>query len=72
MLSILSSIANTIISLVSFLVNTIKSFIDLLVHLPDYLQFLTNSLNLLPSVIIPFGLLAISIYVILFIMGRKV
>lgn len=71
MFSLLSSIVNTIISLVTFFVHTLQSFIDLIAHLPDYLQFLSNSLNLLPSAIIPFAILSVSIYVVLFIVGRN-
>ena len=71
MFSLLSSIVNTIISLVTFFVHTLESFADLFEHLPDYQQFMFNSLNLLPSSIIPFALLSVSIYIVLFIIGRN-
>lgn len=70
MLNILSQIVNTIIALVSFFIHTIESFINLLLHLPSYITFLTQSIGFLPALLIPFAVASISIYVVLMIVGR--
>lgn len=72
MFSILSAIANTIVTLVTFIISALNSFIQLIINIPDYFQFLVNSINLLPTIIIPFAILSVSIYIVLFILGRKV
>ncbi len=71
MFSLLQSLVSSIVSLFSFLISAIESLLALLTNLPTYTEFLVTSLNLLPSVIIPFALLSVSIYVILFILGRN-
>ena len=71
MLNLLSQIVNTIIAIVSFFVHSIESFINLLVHLPSYITFLTQSIGFLPAILIPFATASISIYVILMIVGRN-
>lgn len=72
MFSILSAIANTIVTLVTFIISALNSFIQLIINIPDYFQFLVNSINLLPTVVIPFAILSVTIYIVLFILGRKI
>lgn len=71
MLNLLSQIANTIIAIVSFFVHSIESFINLLLHLPSYVTFLTQSIGFLPAILIPFAAASISIYIVLMIVGRN-
>lgn len=71
MLNLLSQIANTIIAIVSFFVHSIESFINLLLHLPAYVTFLTQSIAFLPAILIPFAAASISIYIVLMIVGRN-
>ena len=71
MISLLKSIVDIISSLFAFIVNTIKSLLVLLTHLPTYTDFLVSSISYLPSVVLPFALASVSIYVILFIINRK-
>lgn len=70
MLYILSQFASTIISILQFLYNTVTSLIDFIAHIPDYLLFINQSMNLLPSILIPFALASIGIYVFLFTVGK--
>ena len=72
MFSLLSALVNTVVTLVTFVISALNSFIQLIINLPDYFQFLVNSINLLPTVVIPFALLSVTIYIVLFMLGRKV
>lgn len=71
MLSLLRSIVEIIINLVEFVIQFITSFIDFFTHLPQYLSFLFNNITTLPSLVIPFVTASISIYIILFLLGRS-
>lgn len=71
MLNILSQIVNTIIAIVTFFVHSIESFINLLLHLPSYVTFLTQSIGFLPALLIPFATASISAYIVLMIVGRN-
>lgn len=70
MLSLLSSIANTIVSLVQLVISTIDSFVNLLLEFPTYITFLSTSIGFLPDLVVPFALATISIIVVLFMIGR--
>lgn len=70
MLDVLSQFLDMVSSLVSFAVNAITSLISLISKIPTYSAFLVNSINVLPAFIIPFAILAIMIYFVLFVMGR--
>lgn len=71
MLNILSQFASSIIAIFQFLYNTITSLIDFIANIPTYLTFIIQSINLLPSVLIPFALASIGIYVFLFTVGKE-
>lgn len=71
MLNLLAQIVNTIIAIASFIVHSLESFINLIVHLPSYVTFLTQSIAFLPALLIPFATASISIYIVLFIVGRN-
>lgn len=71
MLSILESLIHTITALINFVIHAIQSLINLFIKIPTYVNFLVTSINVLPIIIIPFAMAAISIYVVLFILGRK-
>lgn len=70
MISLIQSIVDIITSLVGFVINTISGFINILVHIPTYTDFLISTISLLPTMIIPFCVASISIYVIFLIIGR--
>lgn len=64
------NILYTVFNLVSFLIHTIQSLINLLIKIPDFVLFLTSSVNVLPDVLIPFMLSSIALMVVLFVIGR--
>lgn len=70
MLNVLNNLLDTITSLVQFVINSITSLINLLIKIPTYTTFLINSINVLPSIFIPFAIACISIYVVLFVINR--
>lgn len=71
MLNLLQSFIDILTTLVNFVINTITSFLILLTNLPSYTSFIINSINVLPNILIPFATISISLYVILFILGRN-
>lgn len=71
MISLLQSIVDTVISLVAFLLHSIESLLNLLLHIPSYVSFLTVSLGYLPSLVLPFALASVSIYVVFLVLGRN-
>ena len=64
MLEFIKTLLGTFGSLFTFFWNFISK-------LPSFILFLTNSIALLPMILIPFITAAISIYVVLFIVGRN-
>lgn len=72
MLAVLHSFLNTLQSVVNFVINTFTSLIDFLLLIPTYVTFIINSINvLLPSILLPFVTVCISLYVVLFIINRR-
>lgn len=70
MLQLLSSFADTIVSLVRLVISTLTSFTNLISNIPQYVSFLTSSIGFLPDIIVPFAIATVSILVVLFIIGR--
>lgn len=70
MLDLLSSIANIIVSLMMLVENVFISLIDLISRIPTYLAFLTEGIALTPSMVQPFLLASISVYVIFLLIDR--
>jgi hypothetical protein len=71
MLDFLKTFVDTLGSLLTFIFNYISSLFNLISKLPAFVLFLTNSVALMPMILIPFVLAAISIYLVLFILGRN-
>lgn len=70
MISLLQSIVDVIKSLIQFLIHSIDSLFNLIGHIPTYVSFLTVSVGYLPSIIIPFAIASVSIYVVFLILNR--
>lgn len=70
MISLLQSIVDTVTSLVQFVIHTFDSLLNLLAHIPTYVSFLTVSIGYLPSMIIPFAIASVSIYVVFLVLNR--
>lgn len=71
MINLLQSIIDTIRNLVTFIVHFIDSLIKLFTHIPTYISFLTTSINYLPTLIMPFAIASISLYVVFLMLGRN-
>lgn len=71
MLNIFSSFIDIVVTVVTLLINTIKSFVNLIDNIPTYKLFLISSINVLPMILIPFATISISLYIILFVLGRN-
>lgn len=71
MISIFITILNVISSIIHLIINVINGLISLIIHIPTYISFLTVTIGFLPALIIPYLIASVSIYVVLFIVGRK-
>lgn len=70
-LNFLKSIGYLFVSLFGFLKQMLESLYMLITQIPAFISFLSTSVVILPSVIIPFVLASISIYVVYLIVGRQ-
>lgn len=70
-LDTLKSMLEMISTLFRFLINTITSLIALIINIPSYLAFIINSINILPSFLIPFMMAFVSIVVVQYLLNRK-
>lgn len=71
MIEALRSLIDTIIALVSFFTHAIFSLFVFISKIPQYVVFLSASLNTLPEVIIPFAVASVSVYVLYFVLNRE-
>lgn len=71
MLAFLNSIVESITTVFSLILHFIGSFLTFFNQLPRSIAFLTTAIGLLPSVLIVFATAAVSVYVLLFILGRQ-
>lgn len=70
MIDLLRSIVDTISALIGFVINIVTSLINLLLHIPTYVDFLITSIGFLPTIILPFAVASISIYVVFLLLNR--
>lgn len=70
MITLFTSIVDFIISIFSLIVHTIESFLNLILRLPTYLSFISVSISHLPTIIIPYAIASISVYVVFLILRR--
>ena len=71
MIKILLSILGFITSLVKYLISMFTSLISLIVKIPSYIAWLVEVVAVLPAILIPFIVASISVYAVLFILGRQ-
>lgn len=71
MLNLLSELIETVNALVTFVINFITSMISFISYIPSYVLFITRSIAFMPAFLIPFATACISIYVMLFMIGRQ-
>ncbi len=71
MLNLLSQIATVISSIIQFVIHAITSLLNFILLIPTYITFIISSINVLPSVLIPFAIASIWVTAYLFIIGRN-
>lgn len=71
MFDILLSILDTINIFIRFFISLITGLIFFISQIPRFISILASSIGLMPSVLVPFLTVTISVYVILFILGRN-
>lgn len=70
MITLLQSIVDTIVSFVSFFIHSITSLLNLIAHIPSYVSFLVSSIGYLPTIVMPFCIASVSIYVVFLVLNR--
>lgn len=70
-LEFLWSFVEVINTIIRFVINTFTSLITLIINIPTYLTFIINSINILPSFLIPFMLAFVSLVVVQYLLNRK-
>ena len=71
MLNLISQFVDTITAIITFVIHAIQSLLQFLTMIPTYISFIISSVNVLPSVVIPFVIASIWVTVYLFILGRN-
>lgn len=70
MITILQSIVDFAVSIAMFVYHTFESLVNLIAHIPSYVSFLSVSISYLPTIIFPFCIASISIYVVFLVLNR--
>lgn len=70
MISLLKSVVDFLMSIGGIIVHTIESLVNLFLHIPTYVSFLSVSISYLPTIILPFAIASISIYVVFIVINR--
>lgn len=70
MISLLKSVVDFLLSIGGIIVHTIESLVNLFLHIPTYVSFLSVSISYLPTIILPFAIASISIYVVFIVINR--
>lgn len=71
MINILEAIGNMFVTVFKLIENTLTSFITLLKYIPTYINFLNGTIALLPTIVVPFALVSISLWAIHLCIGRN-
>lgn len=67
----IADLFGTIVTVFRFGINLLSSLLTFLTHLPQYVSFALNSVNVLPDTLIPFAVAAVSIYFVLRLINRS-
>ena len=70
MLDILNTVLTTITSIVGFLIHTIETLLAFILHIPQYVLFITDVVGFIPAIFLPFAVASISIWVMRFLINR--
>lgn len=71
MLNALRGIVEAISAGAQLIINIFTSLISFVIHIPQYALFVTNSLTILPNIVLPFAMASISITIVLFLINRQ-
>lgn len=71
MLSFFQTIAHTIAKVIQIVIYYFTSLVEFIIHIPQYVSFLTDSIAWLPATILPFAIASISISIMLFVLNRQ-
>jgi len=71
MIELFKSLLQVVTTVITFFIHSIESLIAFFLNIPTYSAFLINSVNLLPSVVIPFAVASISLLIIMLVIGRN-
>lgn len=72
MIDLLNSIVQAISSVFVFIINMFKAFIAFITSIPEYIDFITATLAVLPPYLLPFATLGISITVIAMLIRHEI
>lgn len=67
----LFSIVNFLLNIANWLLHNIRSFLNILLQLPKFLNFVILAFNSLPTYLVGYATVFISVVVIYFIIGRR-
>lgn len=70
MLNLLKNIVDVINTVVNFFINTLHSIINLISNIPRFVAYVVEVIGLFPTILVPFILVSISIYVVKMVIGR--
>lgn len=71
MLNALRGIVEAISAGAQLIINIFTSLISFVTHIPQYALFVTNSLTILPNIVLPFAMASVSITIVLFLINRQ-
>lgn len=72
MLDILMSLLSTVSALIKLVIETVTSLLLFITKIPTFTAYLTTLIGyVIPTSILPFITLSISIYLVLFLLGRS-
>ena len=71
MLDLLRSFGDILTNIIGFVDSFFNSMFQLIINIPQYVSFISTNLFVLPSVVVPFVTLSVSLYIVFLILGRN-
>ena len=71
MIDLIKSIVDSIALYIQFAWHTLMSLVTFMLKIPTYIVFFIDSFTILPTVIVPFAIASIYIYVLYFVLARE-
>lgn len=72
MIELLNSIVQAIGALISFLVSSLAGIVVFITNIPQYFNFLTSTVSVIPPFLVPFAALGIFLTVISMLIRREI